>query len=139
MQFAVGTMMLIGCTFLLLASIGIIRMPDLFMRMSASAKAGTLGIGCMLIALMLHFRDGAVVTKSILVISFFFLMSPVAAHMIARAGYVLRVPLWEHSIVDEAKHLHAPKAIVPAWAENGEEGPGNPHDPDDEMRGLMER
>ncbi|MCA1734264.1 MAG: monovalent cation/H(+) antiporter subunit G [Acidobacteria bacterium] len=134
MQIAVGTMMLIGCTFLLLASIGIIRMPDLFMRMSASAKAGTLGIGCMLIALMLHFRDGAVVTKSILVISFFFLMSPVAAHMIARAGYIVRVPLWKHSVVDEAKHLHAPKAIVPTWAENGDEGGGEPPQSDDEMR-----
>jgi multicomponent Na+:H+ antiporter subunit G len=133
MQIAVGTMMLFGCTFLLLAAIGIIRMPDLFMRMSASAKAGTLGVGCMLIALMLHFRDGAVVTKSILVMFFFFLMSPVAAHMIARAGYIVRVPLWRHSVVDEAKHLHAPKAIVPAWAETGGEGAGTPP-PEDEMR-----
>lgn len=133
MDFAVGTMMIIGCTFLLLAAIGIIRMPDLFMRMSASAKAGTLGIGCMLIALMLHFRDGAVVTKSILVMFFFFLMSPVAAHMIARAGYIVRVPLWKHSVVDEAKHLHAPKAIVPAWAENGGGETENPAS-DDEIR-----
>jgi multicomponent Na+:H+ antiporter subunit G len=134
MQIAVGTMMLIGCTFLLLAAIGIIRMPDLFMRMSASAKAGTLGVGCMLIALMLHFRDGAVVTKSILVISFFFLMSPVAAHMIARAGYIVRVPLWKNSVVDEAKHLHAPKAIAPSWAETGDDRAGDAPPPEDEMR-----
>ncbi|MFN2442487.1 MAG: monovalent cation/H(+) antiporter subunit G [Thermoanaerobaculia bacterium] len=132
MQIAVGTMMLIGCTFLLLAAVGIVRMPDLFMRMSASAKAGTLGIGCMLIALMLYFRDGAVVTKSILVIFFFFLMSPVAAHMIARAGYIVRVPLWKHSIVDEAKHLYAPKARVPAGADDAETQ--NPDDANEELR-----
>lgn len=131
-QIAVSTFMIIGCTFLLLAAIGIVRMPDLFMRMSASAKAGTLGIGCMLISMMLHFRDGAVYTKALLVIGFFLLMSPVAAHMIARAGYIVRVPLWKHSIIDEAKHLHAPRAIPGKW-ESETTDAGRPQG-DDELR-----
>lgn len=106
MQILIAALMLTGCSFLLLAAVGITRMPDLFMRMSSSTKAGTLGIGCVLVALMLHGGDVSTVTKSTLVLFFFFLMSPVAAHMIARAAYIVGVPLWEHSIVDEAKGLY---------------------------------
>lgn len=105
-QIFVAAFMLVGCTFLLLASVGVVRMPDLFMRMSASAKAGTLGIGCLLVALILQFQERAVTTKSVLVIAFFFLMSPVAAHMIARAAYVVGVPLWKHSVSNEARDLY---------------------------------
>ncbi|HVR44493.1 MAG TPA: monovalent cation/H(+) antiporter subunit G [Thermoanaerobaculia bacterium] len=108
-QIFVASLMLVGCSFLLLAAVGIVRMPDLFMRMSASAKAATLGIGCMLIALMLHFRESSVTTRSILVLSFFFLLSPVAAHMIARAAYIVGVPLWEHTVCNEAEHLYPKK------------------------------
>ena len=103
MQVLIGTLMLTGCAFLLLAAVGITRMPDLFMRMSASTKASTLGIGCILVALMLHFREVSVITKSTLVLFFFFIMSPVAAHMIARAAYLVGVPLWDRSVVDDAK------------------------------------
>lgn len=116
----VAAFMLLGCTFLLLASIGVWRMPDLFMRMSASAKASTLGIGCLLVALMLHFRDGSVTTRSILILFFYFLVSPVAAHMIARAAYIVGVPLWEESIVNEARHLYPGRADRPETGTVGE-------------------
>jgi multicomponent Na+:H+ antiporter subunit G len=35
------------------------------------------------------------------VILFLFLTQPIAAHMIARAGYRTDVPLWEGSVTDE--------------------------------------
>ncbi|WP_322506886.1 cation:proton antiporter, partial [Anaerolinea sp.] len=43
----------LGAFFIFLASIGILRMPDLFLRMSATAKAGTLGVGTLLFATIL--------------------------------------------------------------------------------------
>ncbi len=98
--------MLTGCAFLLLAAVGIVRMPDIFTRMSASSKATTLGVGCMLIALALHFRDAGVTTKVLLVIAFFFLKAPVAAHVLARAAYRIGTPLWKETFVDELREYY---------------------------------
>lgn len=81
-------------------------MPDIFTRMSASSKATTLGIGCMLIALALHFQDAGVTTKVLLVIAFFFLKAPVAAHVLARAAYRIGTPLWKETFVDELREYY---------------------------------
>jgi multicomponent Na+:H+ antiporter subunit G len=96
-------LLLVGASFLLLASIGIIRMPDLFQRIQAATKASTLGAGCILAALAVHFQDFGITVRALLVIAFFFLTAPVAAHVIARAAYFVGVPLWEKTIVDELR------------------------------------
>ncbi len=75
-----------GTLFLLLAGIGMIRLPDLFCRTSATTKAATLGVGCLLIAVAIHFGDLRVTTRALATIAFLLLTAPVAAHMIARAG-----------------------------------------------------
>jgi multicomponent Na+:H+ antiporter subunit G len=96
-----AALLTIGSLFLLLAAIGITRMPDLLMRMQAATKAATLGVGCMLLAVALYFHDFGVAMRALLVINFFFMTAPVAAHMIGRAAYFVGVPLWERTIVDE--------------------------------------
>lgn len=111
--------MLIGCGFLLLAAIGIVRMPDLFMRMSASSKAVTLGVGCLLFALALHFQEKGVTTKAILLVVFIFLKAPVAAHVLARAAYRIGVPLWEHTIGDELREYYDREALHPSRTGSG--------------------
>ncbi len=40
----------VGCVFTLLGAIGVFRMPDVFMRMSTSAKASTLGVTSLVLA-----------------------------------------------------------------------------------------
>ena len=42
---AASLVLLIGGAFCLIAALGVVRMPDVFMRMHASTKAGTLGVG----------------------------------------------------------------------------------------------
>jgi multicomponent Na+:H+ antiporter subunit G len=97
-------LLVIGALFMLLAGLGILRLPDLFMRLQASTKASTLGVGCMLLAAAIHFQDLAVTTRAVLIIAFFFLTAPVGAHMIARAAYAVGVPLlWEGTITDELR------------------------------------
>jgi multicomponent Na+:H+ antiporter subunit G len=71
------------------------------MRLQAATKASTLGVGCMLLGLAIHFQDLTVTTRAVLIIAFFFLTAPVGAHMIARAAYAVGVPLWEGTITDE--------------------------------------
>ena len=91
----------IGTAFLLLAAIGILRMPDLYCRASATTKAATLGVGCVLVATALYFGDAQVTTRVLAISAFLLLTTPVAAHMIARAAYRSRVPLWQGTVHDE--------------------------------------
>jgi multicomponent Na+:H+ antiporter subunit G len=97
-------LLVIGACFMLLAGLGVLRLPDLFMRLQAATKASTLGVACLLLGAALHFQDLAVTTRSVLVIAFFFLTAPVGAHLIARAAYAVGVPLWEGTITDELRH-----------------------------------
>lgn len=94
-------LLITGAVFLLLAGVGIIRMPDLYSRIQASTKAATLGVGCVVLAMAFHFSDLGVTVRSLLVIAFLFTTAPVAAHVIGRAAYFVGVPLWEMTIIDE--------------------------------------
>lgn len=97
----------LGAFFIFLASIGILRMPDLFLRMSATAKAGTLGVGTLLFATILHFQEFVITSRALATIIFLILTAPVAAHMIARAAYFDGTPLWEGTVRDDLKdHYH---------------------------------
>jgi CPA2 family monovalent cation:H+ antiporter-2 len=96
-----SALMIIGAAFALLAGAGVVRMPDLFTRMQAATKASTLGIGCMVLAVPIHFGELGITTRALATIIFVFLTAPVAAHMIARAAYFVGVPLWERTIIDE--------------------------------------
>ena len=93
----------LGSTFMLIAAIGLVRLPDLFTRMQAATKASTLGIVCMALAALWHFGAGAVGVPALLIVVFMFLTAPVAAHVIARAAYRTNVPLWEGSVRDELR------------------------------------
>jgi multicomponent Na+:H+ antiporter subunit G len=102
-------LLLIGSLFLLLAAIGVIRMPDLLTRIQVATKASTLGVGCMLLALAVYSHDFGITIRALLVIAFFFMTAPVAAHMIGRTAYFVGVPLWEGTIVDELQGHYDPQ------------------------------
>lgn len=91
----------IGVFFNLVAGLGLLRMPDLYMRVSATAKAGTLGVGCLLGAAAIHFGELGVSSRAVATIVFIFITAPVAGHMIGRAGYIAGVPLWEKNLTDQ--------------------------------------
>jgi multicomponent Na+:H+ antiporter subunit G len=90
-----------GSLFVLLAGIGLLRMPDLFTRMHPSSKAATLGTVLILIGTAVHFEDGAIAVRALLICLFLFLTAPVASHIIARAGFFSGVPLADETAVDE--------------------------------------
>lgn len=100
---AVAALLLLGGGFILVAGLGLLRMPDVFIRMHASTKAGTLGIGLMLVATALRFGDPAIVARALLIALFVLLTAPVAAHLIARAAYRAGTPLWAGSVIDELR------------------------------------
>ncbi|MDX1388877.1 MAG: monovalent cation/H(+) antiporter subunit G [Acidobacteriota bacterium] len=90
-----------GTALILVAAIGIVRMPDLLMRMHASSKAGTLGAVLILIAVAVSFADTAIVMRVTLIVLFLFLTAPLSAHLIARAGYCKGTPACDETVVDQ--------------------------------------
>ena len=83
----VGILLITGALFSLIASVGIIRLKDFYMRMHAASKAATLGSGLLLLALALHSGQLDVVTRAIAGVVFFLLTAPVSAHLLATAAY----------------------------------------------------
>lgn len=102
-QIVTAFLMVAGAAFCLLGAVGILRMPDIFTRMQAATKTGTLGVGFIMLAVAVHFQDLGVSVRSFLVIAFMFLTAPIAAHVIARAAYLVSVPLWKVTAIDELK------------------------------------
>ncbi|MDD7971456.1 monovalent cation/H(+) antiporter subunit G [Roseinatronobacter alkalisoli] len=74
-----------GGAFVLIAAIGIVRLPDLLTRMHASTKAGTLGSLLILAALAIHIGTVSGTSKVLATVLFLLLTAPIAAHMIGRA------------------------------------------------------
>jgi multicomponent Na+:H+ antiporter subunit G len=101
MEWLTGCLAFTGATLVLLAAIGIIRMPDLFTRMQAATKASTLGLGCLLGAAAVALADASAVVRMVSIGAFVMLTSPVSNHVIARAAYLTKVPLWKGTVVDE--------------------------------------
>lgn len=101
---------LIGATLVLLAAVGVLRMPDIFTRMQAAAKASTMGLACLLIGTAIELADSASVARAASIAAFIMLTSPVAAHVVARAAYLTDVPLWSGTAVDERKEDEARQA-----------------------------
>lgn len=102
--------LLMGAALMFVAGLGILRMPDLPIRMHATTKAGALGGGLMVVAVGIYYLDdGAVVARAVAIVVFIILTAPVAAHIIGRAGYFCGVPLWDGTIMDELKDRYDPE------------------------------
>lgn len=83
-----------GVFFIVVSSIGLVRLPDLYTRVHAAGKAGTLGIVGVLLGVGVFYGfslNMSVVLRVVALIAFFFLTAPVAAHMIDRAAFLTGV------------------------------------------------
>lgn len=85
--FVVGAMILGGAFFTLVAAIGLVRLGDVYMRMHAASKAGTLGSGLLLLSIAVDSSEIDVIARAIIGVVFFLLTAPVSAHLLARAAY----------------------------------------------------
>ncbi len=90
-------LMIVGIFFMAVGAVGLVRLPDLYMRMSATTKSATLGVGFMLVAAAVYFSELGTAIRVIATIAFLLLTAPVAAHMIGRAAYIRNVELWPNT------------------------------------------
>ena len=115
----------LGALFVLLAAIGMLRMPDTYLRMAVTTKAATLGVGLLLVAAAVYFNDLSTTTRVLAIILFILLTAPVGAHLIGKASYMVGNKLWEKSVVDDLKGKYKKSAQKNATLprESGEEDP----------------
>lgn len=103
----VGLMLVVGAFFALVASVGLLRLKDVYMRMHAASKAGTLGSGMMLLALAIYAGDLSVITRALAGVVFFLLTAPVAAHLLAKAAYAVGYRTCADTKIDAMAEDHA--------------------------------
>ena len=81
-----------GAVFSLLASLGLLRFPDVYSRMHAASKAGTVGSGLILIGFAVQAPDFGSAARALAALLFLVTTAPVAAHILARAASLVRDP-----------------------------------------------
>ncbi len=98
-----SVLVLAGAGFCLIAAIGVLRFEDVFMRMHASTKAGTLGTGLIMLAVATIVDSTGVIARVFGIIAFLLFTAPIAAHMIGRAAYLAGATLSPRTVCDERK------------------------------------
>lgn len=121
---------LVGALLGLLSAVGIVRMPDVYIRLQVASKASSLGIALLMLGVAVHFEDVAVTIRALLVVAFLFLTAPVAAHVIGRAAYISGVSLSAGTKPDDLAGRYDPVtgrlAGVPTDAHPSEPAPVPP-------------
>lgn len=87
LELLISALIVTGGVFVMVGSLGLIKLPDLMTRLHAPTKATTLGVAGPLIASMLYFLgvEGTLSIHEVLITLFLFITAPVTAHFVAKA------------------------------------------------------
>jgi len=88
--------MVIGAILIVIAMIGIVRLPDVFCRAHAVGKGLTLGLMVLLIGLWLDPHSEVSGLKVVAAIFFQFVTLPVASHLLSRLSYEKNLPRYRN-------------------------------------------
>lgn len=86
-----GVFLLLGCGFLLVGSIGLLRLHGFFARLHAASIVDTLGAGLFLVGLMCYGGFSLATVKLALILVFLLITTPTAAHALAGAAHVMGI------------------------------------------------
>jgi multicomponent Na+:H+ antiporter subunit G len=100
-----GAAMIVGTFFMVVTGIGLVRFPDVYTRMHAAGKAGTVGVALLILAPTLAFGadEPHTVFRGLLAIVFQFMTTPGATYLLAHACYVTSYPSHERTELDELR------------------------------------
>ncbi|UWQ14223.1 monovalent cation/H(+) antiporter subunit G [Aliiroseovarius sp. M344] len=90
-NFATALCLLIGSGFVAVGVIGLLKFNDPMTRLHAPTKVGTVGIGMLLMASLIHsFVLGDTSLHELLTMAFLFVTAPISANFIAKVNIHLR-------------------------------------------------
>ena len=96
MEILMAVCLIAGTFFTLVAALGILKMPDIYIRIHAATKAGTVGIGLILLAVALFFKDMAVTSRVIGIMLFLIMTTPAAAHLLGKIILKSSYRMWRN-------------------------------------------
>ncbi len=100
-EYIVLFFMILGALFIFVASIGLLKMPDVYLRMSAATIAATFGVASVLVAAAIHFGTITVTLHILGIIIFLILTVPVGAHMLGRAAVIIGLKQWNRTVSND--------------------------------------
>lgn len=86
---------LAGLFFLIVAAIGVIRLPDVFSRSHAVSLTDSLGAFLMLVGIAFHEGIGKNMLKILAVLALLYIQNPVIAHATVRAALRSGLKPWK--------------------------------------------
>lgn len=108
-QYLSGVLVIVGALFTLVAAVGLMRLPDVYTRMHAASKAGTMGSCVLLLALAVASADWSISSRALAGIVFFLLTVPISAHLLAKAAHAAGYPLAQPTARDDlAREVNRP-------------------------------
>lgn len=90
----VGALLTLGCFFILVAAIGLVRFPDFYTRLHPAGKSDTVGQGLVLAGLMVYQGLSFESLKLFLIVLFIFIANPTATHALTKAAHVAGIKPW---------------------------------------------
>ncbi|WP_018251689.1 monovalent cation/H(+) antiporter subunit G [Salinispora mooreana] len=96
-----SVILVIGVSLIVISSLGLIRLPDVYNRMNAVAKSGSLGLICVLLAVLLLLPSPRTVLVGLVAVGLQLVSAPVGGYALARAAYRAGSPLAESTRYDE--------------------------------------
>lgn len=105
MNSAAVVFLILGVVFGVIGNLGVLVLPDVYTRLQASSTAGTTSVFSALIASMLVTGWSPMTGKIAVIALFFFVTSPIAAHIVARYAWERGVVPWRRSYA-ERRQLH---------------------------------
>ena len=126
---ALGTVLIvIGVLLTLIASVGVLALPDVLSRMHAATKPQVLGLLLVQIGGALHLRSSVDVWMLVLVGAFQLVTAPVTAHVLGRLAHQ------GHGVRRELLHVDELDDDLAEHTATGPDDPGDPGDPDRSRR-----
>lgn len=95
-EIVISFFLITGSLFCLIASLGILRFPDIYMRMHAVTKAGTVGVGFVLVAVAISLNDITVTSRVFLTILFLLLTAPAGSHLLGKGALKSKYEFWRN-------------------------------------------
>jgi multicomponent Na+:H+ antiporter subunit G len=106
-------LVILGVVVMTLGIIGIIRMPDLYTKLHGASKSVFLGV-IVLATSGMAIADGSIVARLVLISLTLLITTPVASHVLGRAGYLAHERMDTPGAIDQSGSILAPDE-KPPW------------------------